>query len=348
MIRRYGKFLFWFCILGIILCGCGGNNESEMYLKDPVNYRIDLFDGVYDNYLYRMPSNTQDICVVLNQEQYNTELVSASAAGKFPLGESEAVYAKNVYEQLPMASLTKLMTALLALKYGNMEDTVIVGDEVVITYYDAWLAGLKPGDILTMDDLMYITLIYSGNDGAAAIAAHVGGTVENFVQMMNDEAKAIGATSTHFQNPHGLDAEEHYTTVYDLYLIFNECLKYDSFLTYIGTLTHEIHYTDVNGNQKEMAVGNTNLYMNGTEPVPAGITVFGGKTGFTFNAHRCLAIYTKDSRGQRSISIILGAEDQESLYEQMDLLIAPDSPFLKTDLSDSNFTEAEQKPHISG
>ncbi len=333
MIRNAAKAFLGICLLCAALCGCAGR-DSETFLRDPVENRIDLFDGSYETILYRLSSGAKDLCLVLDSSQYNPDLVEAPAAGRFPVGESEAVYAKNVYEPLPMASLTKLMTALLALKYGNMDDLVIVGEEVVITYYDAWLAGLVPGDMLTMDDLMYITLIYSGNDAAAAVAAHIGGTVEHFVEMMNEEAAALGATSTHFQNPHGLDEEGHYTTVYDLYLIFNECLKYETFLTYIGTLTREIHYTDVNGNKKEMTVGNTNHYMNGTALIPSGITVYGGKTGFTFNAHRCLAIYTKDREGEYSISIILGAADQESLYEQMSRLIVEDSPFLISDLSE--------------
>lgn len=329
---RYCIWLLCVCILGTFLYGCAQNTSKGSYLKNPVSYRTDLFDGIYDNCLYRLPSNIQDICLILEEEKYNTELVDATAAGKFVIGEGEAVYAKNAFTPLPMASITKIMTALVALKYGNIDDVVAVGQEVVITYYDAWLLGLKPGDTLTLEDLLYITLLYSGNDAAAAVAAHVGGTVENFVQMMNEEAAALGATSTQFKNPHGLDADGHYTTIYDLYLIFSECLKYEEFKTIIGTLERTISYTDIEGNEKTVRIENSNLYMNGTVPVPTGITVFGGKTGFTFNAHRCLILYTKDSNNQYSICIVLGSENQNTLYDEMGKLVVSDSSFLKSDL----------------
>ena len=93
----------------------------------------------------------------------------------------------------------------------------------------AQVCGFVPGDIVSVKELLYSMLVYSGNDAANALAIHISGNVQNFVAMMNEEANRIGAVNTHFSNPSGLDISNHYSSAYDLYLIFNECLKYDDF-----------------------------------------------------------------------------------------------------------------------
>ena len=115
------------------------------------------------------------------------------------------------------ASTTKIMTAILALKYGNLSDSVTVGNEVVITEPGASLAKIKPGDTLTMEQLVYGLMLPSGNDAANAIAIHMAGSIDAFVEMMNKEAKEIGAVDTHFVNANGLTNPDHYTSAYDLY-----------------------------------------------------------------------------------------------------------------------------------
>lgn len=109
------------------------------------------------------------------------------------------------------------MTALVTLKYGNLDDLVTVTGTAADIEYGSSVCGIKEGDTLSLRQLLYGMMIASGNDAAMMIAEHVGGSVDNFVQMMNEEAAALGAVNTHFMNPHGLTNEEHYTSVYDIY-----------------------------------------------------------------------------------------------------------------------------------
>ena len=160
----------------------------------------------------------------------------------------------------------------------------------------------------------------SGNDAAIMVAEGVAGSVEAFVAMMNEEALALGATNTNFTNPHGLNDENHYTTVYDMYLIMNEAVNYSLFNEIISMDSYTTVYTDKNGASKEISVNNTNRYLQG-EAVPEGLTVLGGKTGTTSAAGHCLSLITKDSSGNPYISIVMKAESGDLLYSQMtDLL----------------------------
>ena len=120
------------------------------------------------------------------------------------------------------ASLTKVMTALVALQNASPDTVLTATDSVKITESGAQLCGLKAGDTMTLDQALHILLMYSANDAAMLIAENIGGSVDHFVEMMNEEAQRLGATNTSFANPHGLSDDNHYTSAYDLYLIFNE------------------------------------------------------------------------------------------------------------------------------
>ena len=152
------------------------------------------------------------------------------------LNSGKILYEKNIHEKMYPASLTKIMTALVALKYGNTEDVITCSEAVLDIDYDATKIGLKPGDQLTMNQALHALLINSANDAAIAIAEHIGGSVENFAEMMNEEALLLGATNSHFVNPHGLSADEHYSTAYDMYLIANEAIKYEDFCHIISLM----------------------------------------------------------------------------------------------------------------
>ena len=114
----------------------------------------------------------------------------------------------------------KILTLYLALKYGTLSDIVTVSDNAVAVPSDSSVAGLRSGVQLTLEDLLYGLMLPSGNDSAVAIAEHISGSVDAFVELMNKEANALGATNSHFVNPHGYHDENHYTTAYDLYLSF--------------------------------------------------------------------------------------------------------------------------------
>ena len=141
---------------------------------------------------------------------------------------------------------------------------------------------------MTLDQAVHALLIASGNDVAVLIAEGVSasvngtsGSVEEFVELMNQEAQAIGATNCHFMNPNGLTQEGHYVTAYDLYLIFQEALKYELFNQIIQMNSYSTVYTAADGSEKTLEIENSNLFLRGTYEPPANVTVVGGKTGTT-------------------------------------------------------------------
>ncbi|HIS55424.1 MAG TPA: D-alanyl-D-alanine carboxypeptidase [Candidatus Fimimorpha excrementavium] len=297
-----------------VLGGCG-----DVYLE-PYQVEYEEYDELYRN-LYRQPGMAAGRCVIDDESIYDAEEINAAAAGLFCLDKETILYSKNAFQSLPPASLTKLMTALITLEHADLSRSVTVGEEVLITEPGAKLCYFQPGDTLTVDQLLRASLIYSGNDAAAALAVAVGGSVENFVKMMNEEADRLGATSTHFKNPHGLDTEGHLTTVYDLYLIFSECLKYDAFLQIISAASYDCTYQKADGTSKTVTWMSTNEYLTGEKELPSGVNLYGGKTGTTELAGCCLMLYASDEAGRTYISVVLGAADGDTLYDEMNKLL---------------------------
>lgn len=304
-------------IIIIILGGCG---KSTVYLDpyDTINKNYIGTNSIDD--LYRLNGIANDLCVIEDESLFDPNYVDIGAGAVFDITNQKVLYSKNAFLKLAPASITKIMTALVVLREGNLDDVVTVSDEVNITHPDAWLCKLKPGDTLTLEELLTAMMVYSGNDAAAAIAVHMAGSVESFAKKMNEVAAELGATSTHFMNPHGLDEETHYSTAYDLYLIFNECLKYEKFKEIICMKEFTCTYKNAAGATVTATWPNGNGYLVSKE-APEGITVFGGKTGNTDNAGRCLIILSTKDDGTSYISVVLNAKDYDALYTQMNLLL---------------------------
>ena len=165
-------------------------------------------------------------------------------------------------------------------------------------------------------------MVVSGNDAAMMIAEHIGGSVDGFAAMMNEEARRLGATGTHFVNPHGLTDPEHYTTLYDIYLIFQEALKSDLFQDIISRKNYYAEYTNSDGTPTAVTWESTNQYFTNQADSPENISVFGGKTGTTDDAGACLALMAKDPYGNPYLSIILHSESKDSLYPEMNELLS--------------------------
>ena len=164
-------------------------------------------------------------------------------------------------------------------------------------------------------------MLPSGNDAGAAIAVHMAGSIEKFADMMNEEARSLGATGTHFVNPHGLNDPEHYTTAYDLYLIFNEALKQPYFRQVIGTTAYTAQYTDADGNPVTQTWKGGNWYMTGERETPEGLTVLGGKTGTTNAAGYCLIMAVQDEAQKEYVSVVMKAGSRPDLYANMTQII---------------------------
>lgn len=264
----------------------------------------------------------ENLCVAASDVSVDAvDMSKASSAGLFDINNSNTIYAKNIHEKLYPASLTKVMTALVAMKYGSTDMMLTASANVRIQESGAQVCGIKEGDQMTLNQALHLLLINSANDAAVVIAEGIAGSVEAFAEMMNEEALALGATNTHFVNPHGLPDDNHFSTAYDQYLIMNAAINYSLFNEIIQMDSYTTVYHDDDGNEKEVSVNSTNFYIQGMAQAPGGITVLGGKTGTTNAAGHCLILLSRDSSSKPYISIILRAEDKDSLYGQMtDLL----------------------------
>lgn len=237
------------------------------------------------------------------------------------LETKDILYAKNIYNRLYPASVTKLMTGIIAMKYGNMDQVIIMQESDIALEAGAQLSGLQPGDQLTMNQLLQILLVYSANDAGMAIARTIAGTEEAFVNMMNEEARKLGMTGTHFMNPHGLHDENHYTTVYDVYLMLNAAYSYPAFSQISSLGSYTAVYNHADGSQASNTWYATDQYLTGAHPTPEGVNLLGGKTGTTDEAGSCLALVAQNRYGLPFISVVLFSYNHTTLYEDMDQLL---------------------------
>lgn len=311
------------CILLFMVCAPAGCGDLSYEMAYQVDSDISSFNAVARQETRTAAPFAADLCVIVgnNIKDDSADMSSAEAAGLFGLDEREVIFAKNVHERLYPASLTKVMTALVALENGRLNQVLTASNAVNITEAGAQLCGLKSGDTMTLDQALRILIVYSANDVAMLIAENIGGSVEGFVQMMNDKAKEIGATNTNFMNPHGLTDLNHYTTAYDLYLIFNEAIKYETFNEIIHMSGYQTVYYDKDGREKNFDKRTTNRFVNGGQKAPANVTVIGGKTGTTSAAGHCLILLSRDESGSPYISVILRSETTDSLYAGMEDLL---------------------------
>lgn len=186
------------------------------------------------------------------------------------------LYGLNPHHRLPPASVTKIFTAIVALQYGNPRQEITVQFDPA-QLPDSTLMGIRPGETYTLEDLLYGLMLPSGNDAALAIANAIGGSEEHFVAMMNDEVTALGLHDSHFVNPHGLDAPDHYSSAYDLSMAARYGMQhYPEFRKIVGTQTWVVHGT------RTFAVENLNRFL-GHYPGADGV-----KIGFTDNAARTI------------------------------------------------------------
>lgn len=311
-----------FILISTVLTGCEKSKPYSMEydLNSPVSaYR---FTGTDKG--DRASFFAEDLCVITDSVSNNTMIDTSQSEAVLlcDLNDHQVLYNKNSTEQLNPASLTKVMTAIIALKYGNLDDMLTASSNVTIQESGASLVGISPGDTMTLSQALHALLIASGNDAAVMIAEYISGSVDQFVELMNTEALELGATNCHFMNPHGLTQDAHYVTAYDMYLIFNEAIKYDEFIQIISSNEYTGLYHDAQGEPKELNLKSTNNFINGNHSVPGGVVVIGGKTGTTSAAGYCLVLLSKDSYGNPYISVILKCTQRDYLYDEMYDLIA--------------------------
>ncbi len=315
--------IFLLALVGILLYEFVFRSH-EIAFDDPYDISSTVF-GVRDGIQAdgRAAPFTDGICVTAGDVEFEgVTLEYAEAGAIMDLSSQTVLYAKNVHEQLYPASLTKIMTALVALKYGNLDDTVFIDENALDIDPESSVCYLEYGDEFTLRQLIYGLLIASGNDAGNAIAYHVGGSIEHFVELMNQEAYALGATNTHFSNAHGLQDESHYTTPYDIYLMFQEAMKYDVFADAINQVSYTVTYVKSDGEQYERTWYATSYYFTGEATAPEDVTVYGGKTGTTDEAGACLSLLSKDAYGNSYFSIIMKSDTKDDLYSEMNDLLS--------------------------
>lgn len=207
------------------------------------------------------------------------------------------IIGKNEDIKSAMASTTKIMTTIVILEKADLNETVTVSAKAGGT--GGSRLGLKRGDKASVRDLLYGLMLRSGNDAAVALAEHVGGSVKEFAELMNEKASELGLTNTHFVTPHGLDDANHYTTALELAKLTDYAMNNETFSKIVGTKSITIYI-----NNQPRQINNTNELLG----VLNGVV--GVKTGFTNNAGRCLVTETKRNN-MDIITIVLGADTKK-------------------------------------
>lgn len=314
-INKYIKGIGCAFLTSVLLSGCG--EKADIITP----YEVQAYSSsLYEGELYSVKNK---LCVAsenIELANYQTD-TTLHAAALFGVNQEAVYYAYDIHEQLEPASTTKILTAYVALKYGNLSDVVTVGSSLYNLDPESSVAGLQVGDQLTMEDLIYGLLLPSGNDCALVVAEHISGSVDAFVNLMNEEAAQLMATNTHFTNPHGLSDPNHYTTAYDLYLMFNACLKDERFVKMLEATTYDCNITGADGTMRTEVFEPTNFYAAGLAEPPSNVTVVGGKTGTTNEAGACLILLERDATLNPYISIVMGGSTKAVLYDNMTALI---------------------------
>ncbi len=223
--------------------------------------------------------------------------------------KQKILFRKNIDEILPIASLTKLMTALVSFKIYKLKQLSTVSEESVNQEGNS--GKLNVGEKLSVEDFLNIMLIESSNDAAWVLSEGIG--TKAFVDLMNIKAKKLGLEDTHFANPHGLDSSENYSTAADLAKLAYYIAKNQS---RIFEITTNFNYEVLNSDNSihHLAI-NGNILLNQT------LKIIGGKTGWTDTAGGCMLLVVNDDRENTFINIILGAKSQEARFEEMQKLI---------------------------
>lgn len=253
--------------------------------------------------------------------------VSAANAVLMEASTGRILFEKDAHEERPIASITKVMTALVAIRYGDLSDMVTISENAANQSGSS--VYLKAGEKVSLEDLLYGLMLRSGNDAAEAIAEHVGGSTDGFVFLMNETAVYLGMDDSHFMNPHGLDEAGHYSSAYDMALLMQHAMSNTVFADIAGSETYQATALSYPWHNKNKML--TSLYKPST----------GGKTGFTSKAGRTL-VTSAAKNGVPLIAVTLNAPDDWN--DQMSMFEWGFDTFTLTALDDAG----KQKFHYDG
>ncbi len=231
--------------------------------------------------------------------------VSASSAVLMDASSGNVLYEKDAHTERPMASTTKIMTALIAIEEYDLKKTVTVSKEAVGV--EGSSVYLYENEKLTMEELVFALMLESANDAATAIAIEIAGSVEEFAELMNEKAEELGLENTSFENPHGLDGESHYTTAYDLAKLTAYAMKNEAFRAVVSTYKTVIPMNNGEGSR---------LLINHNRLLKSYEGTIGVKTGYTKKSGRCL-VTAAEKDGVMLIAVTLSAPDDWNDHRNM-------------------------------
>lgn len=263
----------------------------------------------------------EEICIPEDSSYYQDDAVTAGSALVFNLDEPETVYARKVYQKMSPASLTTLFTAYTVLQRMDLSETVTVTADEVKGLAHASTVGLKAGDQVTVEQLLYGMILSSGVDAANVLAVATAGNTDAFVRLMNADAVRCGCLDTQFKNANGLTKSGHYTSAYDIYLIMRKLMQDKRFVQIISTDRYQSVYSDKDGSRVTRDYDSTVQYLEEGKTEIGRLKILGGKTGTTMSAGHCLVLICSDENGTRYLSVVMKAKSKDSLYEQTDHIL---------------------------
>ncbi len=306
-----------FFIVCIFCTGCSAGLVDAFPLEDTPKVNTDSAANVHSILGYA------DALAVIDPEQDILEDFDTSGIGTALLvndSGKEVIISYGGYEQIYPASMTKVMSGILiaeAIEAGTlqMEDMITIKHDIVLEDGAAKL-NLMTGDCISVQNLVYAYLIRSLNDCGIVLAETIAGSEEAFVQMMNEKAAALGATKTHFVNCHGLHDDNHYTTAYDLYLIFREFATHDLIHQIDEITAYTLAYQNVEGETVSLDIQSTNGFLSGAYAWPEEYKIGAWKSGTTKAAGYCL-IMQFTYQDENFYAVICKADDRDILYDRM-------------------------------
>lgn len=259
------------------------------------------------------------IFLVFQSSSFAAEIILNSKASILvEVSTGRIIYEKNSTTKMYPASTTKIMTAILAIENCDLTELVTVKESALNNIPSGYVTcNLQVGEEISVNDLLYALMVPSANDAAYVIAEHVGGSVEEFANMMNDKARELGCMGTHFVNPNGIHNSSHYTTAYDLYLIASYAMQNETFKTLVSTTEYTLPSTNkyptadrVLKTTNDLINSNrTNYYKN----------AIGIKTGYTSQAGNCL-VAEASRDGLEFISVVLNGDKTNSSIRYTDTI----------------------------
>lgn len=244
-------------------------------------------------------------------DKLSEDMLVATSAVAVDAYTGRVLFSKKPDRKIYPASTTKVMTALLALEHLDPDQVVTVSRNCLVGESSIYL---EEGEKITVRDLLYGLMLKSGNDAAVALAEAVAGSVSDFAQMMNERAEELGCVNSHFENPHGLPNDNHYTTAGDYAKVVMAAMQHEEFMTIIGTQKYTLHTEKTDGTTREYTVSNTNKLLPNSGEEFAYEYMLGGKTGYTDAAQNAF-VGISEKEGVRVVTVVFGSTQEYKWWD---------------------------------